>query len=186
MIKRVKERFSQGRLFSESILSILKKSNWAKSDGSDSLFWQKKGENLSKTYEKSLKSRANHWCRSFLKEIESDLHTFALFKEQQDRFVHDSSDSLEKKNVIFVYFWQFSPSFYAKRANCSRRSSLSPSFLKIDGTDSLSSPSLQKSNFERIAHSRSFLKIGESKTAKSERSKGRPTVYLWSELIGWR
>ena len=41
------------------------------------------------------------------------------------------------KNVFFVCFWQFSP-FLCPRVNRSHRSSLSRSFLKSDGSNSLS------------------------------------------------
>ena len=82
---------------------------------------------------------------------------------QANRF-QKTSDSLEK-NVFFICFRQFTVFllFYAKRANPSCRSSLSRSFLKIDGINLLLllftkeqscanrfCCSLQKSYLERI------------------------------------
>ena len=96
-------------------------------------------------------SRIFVWNITELKGVSYKICSFYFFiaLKKKRPWANRSRHSLQKSNheqialdLFFICFWQFFtvfPSFYAKRANRSQCSLLSCSFLKINGSDSITS-----------------------------------------------
>ena len=144
----------------------LKKSNWAKGDwakseGSNLLFWLHRGgncgKNVKKTYEKygflsnCLFFRAIHWNTSesltslFFKEIESDSLKVSLFKEIE-------SDSLEVSLFKEIESDSLKVSLFKEIESDSLKVSLLKKAMRAIRSRSL----FWKERWERFAHGLSF------------------------------